>query len=718
MENLPSIPPRDPGFQLAAPVDINATAVPATKFRVKKFLYFLRKFWWIPLVTLVVALGIAMALFYYSPPEFTSSAYLVQTEKLQLPEGASFTEDADSYFGTMVAVLKSSNLRDMAIARMKAANPNSIALDKDGNPLPVELDISQSPGSTVFGIDATSANPAYTPAYLDALVDSYLDFKKNVRLNLSDATIASISAQIARLGQDMKSDQETLAQYEQSNNFVVLEQEDQVGSAYLAKLKTDLADYQLQSNLLVAVALEKSEAPVLGSTNLANPLFTQVMGDGSSSSPNSPAASSEDEFQQLESLESQRAELSKYLRPQHPKIVKLDEEITNAENLISFYRRQNQQDMATTRQALQIRISKTQQAVSNWEARLNYDNARISQANSLKDNITRNQSMFDRLTSLMDNVDITRNLDQDTLTVLQHASPAERSYSQLKADIGKACFGGLAAGLGIVFLIAVRDDRFTSMVEVTERIGDSVVGQVPEMPQLRRGDSPLAVMANGDDHHMYVESYRNLRSALLYLNVDGVRPKVLLITSAVPNEGKTTIASNLSCAMALGGARVLLVDGDLRKGRLHDLLGLQARPGLTEALLDQADPDKFIQASPMPNLFFLACGTRPKNPGDLFLSNNFDKMLATLRERFDYVIIDSSPVFAADDSTTLAPKTDGTLFVVRSRFSRSGIVKEALDLLYQRQATVLGLILNGTDASNRSYHYYKYSEYHSSPKTA
>jgi capsular exopolysaccharide synthesis family protein len=177
--------------------------------------------------------------------------------------------------------------------------------------------------------------------------------------------------------------------------------------------------------------------------------------------------------------------------------------------------------------------------------------------------------------------------------------------------------------------------------------------------------------------------------------------------------------------MALGGSNVLLIDGDLRRGRLHDMFGLQSKPGVAEMLLQPLPPpeeldkfiDKFIQQGPKPNLSFIARGSGQQNPGDLFLTNAFDAILARLRDRYDYVVIDSSPVFAADDSTTLAPKVDGTLFVVRSRFSRSSIVKEALDLLHQRQATVLGLILNRTDASDRSYHYYKYSEYHTADKT-
>ncbi len=708
MNQLPSIPPRDPGFQLGAPMDISATATPAPKFRVKKYLHILRKFWWIPLVTLILALGAAVAEFKSEPPEFVATASMWQTEKLNLGSGAEFAEDQQTYFGTLTAVLQSGTLRDLALQRLAAAGTNNIAVDKNGNPIDVEISVSQAPGSEVFEVQGISLNSVFTPIYLNALIDSYLDYKRTARKDISDVTLNSISDQLARLGEDMKSDQAILTQYEESNNIVVLEQDNQVGGTYLATLRTELADYQLQSNVLSAVALEKGNSFSYETTNVANSLFEQVAGNQTASSP---VSQSEMEFQQIETLKFQRAKLGRYLRPDHPKIVDLDKQIAEAQNLLDVYKTQNQQDLATARQALQIRMDGVENAIAYWEGRVNFDSARIAEAEDLKANITRNQSMFDELTTLMNSVDITKNIDQDPLAILQRASGSTHSYAKLKSNIQMASFGGLALGLGIVFLIAWRDDRFSSVVEVNERVGDSVVGQVPEIPELRHG-APAGLLANGSDQHMYVESYRSLRSALLYFAVDGVRPKVLLITSAVPDEGKSTIASNLSCAMALGGSRVLLIDADLRKGALHEVMGLKGKPGLADLLLQPGDLDKIIQSSPMPNLSFLARGSGQRNPGDLFVSRAFDSILAKVREQYDYVIIDTSPVFAADDATTLAPKADGTLFVVRSRFSRSGIVKEALDLLYQRQAAVLGLILNRTDANDRSYHYYKYSEYH------
>ena len=162
----------------------------------------------------------------------------------------------------------------------------------------------------------------------------------------------------------------------------------------------------------------------------------------------------------------------------------------------------------------------------------------------------------------------------------------------------------------------------------------------------------------------------------------------------------------------------MLVDGDLRKGVLHQLLGLQREPGLAELLRQPGDLEKVIQKDSLLNFSFISSGTVSSNSGDLFLGPAFDELLARLRQQFDYVLIDSSPVFAADDATTLAPKVDGTLFVVRSRYSSARPVREALDLLYQRQAKVLGVVFNQADASARSYYAYKYADYEGIAKTA
>jgi capsular exopolysaccharide synthesis family protein len=725
MKNLTPIPPSDPGFQLMEPM-AGSPAPSAPKFRPQKFLFFLRKFWWIPVITMMLGFGIAITKFFRTPPIFVSSGNMYESPRLQLPGGAGFSDDSgssserDTYLGTQTELLRDPALRQLTLNRLETFATNTGTLyrdgkDKDGNWIPVDIQVYSSVKSTIYQIEARSGNPAFTSVYLEALMQTYLEYRKNKRSEVSEGTLSSISEIVQRLERDMKTGQEALNEYEQSNNFAVLQEESTVEASYLIKLKTELSDYQLEMQLLEARALE-ADSGLPGATNDSDTLFDSLR---SSVSAVSSTSSRMDAEQQIELLKADRERLSKYLLPKHPKMVKLDEQIAHAQKMIDVYSQQNHEQIAAARQALQIKIDSVQQFITEWEAKVADANKRIATADGLKQDVLRNQGMYDRLTSLLQNVDISRDIDQDTLTILDHASPSTRSYAEAKSMLIHYTIISLGLGLGIIFLMAVRDDRFTSVVEVTERFGDSVVGQVPDIPEFSEAE-PLALLEGNDDRHMYAESYRNLRSALLYLAVDGQRPKVVLITSAVPNEGKSTVATNLARALALGGSKVLLVDADLRKGYIHERLKLQSKPGLSDLLRQPDDAGKYIQATDLAGFSFLSRGGITRNPGDLFLSPAFDQILARFREQYDYVLIDSCPVFAADDTSNIAPKADGTLFVVRSRFSHARVVREALELLFQRQARVLGLILNRADSGARSNYYYKYGEYYSTntPKDA
>ncbi|HEY4415703.1 MAG TPA: polysaccharide biosynthesis tyrosine autokinase [Verrucomicrobiae bacterium] len=681
-------------------------AAPPSKFKLQKLLFFLRKFWWIPVITLTLSLGAGVTIFYFTPPTFVAEGSLWETEKMQLPGGAAYTEDRDNYLGTQEQLIKSHMLHELTLTRMRSTQTNNIINGEDGQPLPVDIQVFDSPKSSVYTIEARSRNPVFTTDYLNALMNQYLEYRKNSRKEVSGDTLSSIAEQVGKVERDLKADQAVLADYERTNNFAVLQQESTVAGAYLSKLKTELSDYQLQMKLLDAAALTQDQtAPRPEATNTTDALYDSLRDSVSTDSGRLEAV------RQIELLKQQRARLSKYLRPQHPKIVKLDEDIARSQKLINVYQQQSHDQIATARQALQIKINSVQSFVKQWETKVEDVSTRLASADSLRQNIARNQSMYDRLTALLQNVDISRNIDQDTLALLESAGPAKRSYKEGRSTITHAGFIGLAIGLGIIFLLALRDDRFASVVDVTERFGDSVVGQVPDMTE-RSGGPPLPLLSHNDDRHMFAESYRNLRSALLYVAVDGHRPKTILITSAVPNEGKSTVATNLARTMALGGSKVLLVDADLRKGHIHERLKLPGKPGLTELLQLSQDAAPFIQSTDIESLMFLPRGSISRNPGDLFLNSAFDELLGKLREQYDYVIVDSSPVFAADDSSTLAPKMDGCLFIVRSRFSNARMVREALEVLFQRQARVLGLVLNRSDAKARSYYAYKYAEYY------
>jgi capsular exopolysaccharide synthesis family protein len=687
---------------------------PAPAFHLQKMLVFLRRLWWVPVITLTLAMIAAVVYLLWLPPTYISTSRLWETEKLRLPEGALFTEDSQTFIGTQTELLRSRSLREMVLTRLRASGTNAIPLEKDGQPLAVLIKVTPVPKSSVFAVEASSSVPAYTQNYLNVLMNEYLEYKKNARSLVSGVTLASISEQVLRLERDLKTDQDALTAFQRTNNLMILQEEGTIAGGYLAKLKTQLSDYQIESQLLEATALEHEKSGP-GNTNSAGSLVDSLRGAGSIST-STAASESLNSYQGVELLKIQRERLSKNLRPKHPKIVKLDADIERGQRILEMYHNQSRDQLATARQALKMRTDSVLAAMKEWEIKVVAANVLIAEAERLKQSVNRAQSLYDRLVNLLQNVDISRNIDQSTLAILEPASPAERSYRQELQPLGLALFGGLFAGLGIIFLVAVRDDRFTSVIEVNEKFGDSIVGQVPDLPVVRR-KLPSPLLEHNDDRHMYAESYRNLRSALLFLPVEGEHPKILLITSALPGEGKSTIAANLALTLAAGGSRVLLVDADLRQGHLHDLLGLRQEPGLVELLRQPADLDKIIQTNSLTNFAFISRGSNVSHPGDLLLGAALDQVLARWRERFDYVLIDTCPVFAADDATTLAPKLDGTLFVVRRRFSGARVVREAIELLNKRQARVLGLVFNRADASAGSYNYYKHAEYYRPAKT-
>ena len=291
----------------------------------QRFFVFLRKYWWVPVLTLLLASGAAIGFMVWTPPVYVSSAAMWETEKLHLSEGALFTEDATTYIGTQIELLKSPRMGQAALERLRASGSNGVPLGKDGLALQVTLNFKEAPKSTVFVITASSADPAFSQNYLDALMSGYLEYKKTVRKLVSGETAASISAQVEALERELKSAQDELTVFQRTNNLAILQEEGTIAGGYLEKLQTDLSDLQLQSQLLQAIAVEqKGDVPAINSSGRdAIDLIKNLGATGPSAANNAQLTP----YQEVELLKIQREKLSKYLRPKHPKIVALDAEI-------------------------------------------------------------------------------------------------------------------------------------------------------------------------------------------------------------------------------------------------------------------------------------------------------------------------------------------------------------------------------------------------------
>jgi capsular exopolysaccharide synthesis family protein len=204
------------------------------------------------------------------------------------------------------------------------------------------------------------------------------------------------------------------------------------------------------------------------------------------------------------------------------------------------------------------------------------------------------------------------------------------------------------------------------------------------------------------------EATRAIRTNLMFMSTDNPI-RALLVASANPGEGKTTVACCLAIAIAHAGHRTLLVDCDLRRPRIHRIFGKDSGAGLTTALLDESALDRVIQATEVPGLFVLPSGPLPPNPADLMHSERFRALIGELRGRFDRIVFDSSPVAPVTDATILSAYVDATLLVVRAFTTKKDAARHALRAILDIGSKTAGVVLNAVDFSK---HEYKYATYY------
>ncbi len=238
----------------------------------------------------------------------------------------------------------------------------------------------------------------------------------------------------------------------------------------------------------------------------------------------------------------------------------------------------------------------------------------------------------------------------------------------------------------------------------------SVEGLLARCPQLSwKPDLSTMLFMNGNDSTKGTEEYRTLRSRLYDLR-ERMTLKTLLVTSALPREGKSFTASNLAQVLARQhGRRVLLIDGDLRGPRLHSMLGASATPGLSDYLQGQDDEFSIMQRGPLENLFFIPSGTEIQDPSELVGNGKLKMLVQRVEPLFDWIVIDSPPAVPVSDASVLARACDGVLMVVRSNSTPSDVARRARQEFPEQ--SLVGVVLNGTNFDDSSYTRYYYETY-------
>jgi len=304
-----------------------------------------------------------------------------------------------------------------------------------------------------------------------------------------------------------------------------------------------------------------------------------------------------------------------------------------------------------------------------------------------------------------------------SVRIIDRAQRASQTRPNVRNSLAVGLVLALAAALGSVWAAEQLDTSLHGQHEL-ERRGYTVLGSIPKLLTAgkswrgrREEDVRSHLITHTDVESSGAEAFRILRTALGFASAE--RPlRTIVVTSPGPSEGKSTVSVNLASVLAQAGARVLLIDADLRHPMLHNVFRRRKKPGLSDLIISQSGEDQAIFSAGIDGLFCLPCGTIPPSPADLFTLNSARALFKRLAETYDYVVIDTPPVLVAADSPIIAALADTTIMVVRAGRTAREALQHAYASLISGGAHLSGLVLNDISRSGRYgryyYYYYKY----------
>ena len=670
----------------------------------------IRKQWWI--LALTVGLGLAWKGWFL----FNQPNYFESMSELSVPEEVNGLEEKrlfrmefyEEYVGNTMRTLQSPEVAEAARRRVDLEMPNVVS---DVTITPVNI-----PRTMIFSVAGRGTNPDYTRRFVDAMVEEFIAYRKALRKGAVHETSGDLQGELDAVRKELTTRKTEFQSFVEKNGMEAWKEQATGANAFLSGLKAQQA--QLQHDLLRLQNLKPDQLLLspqpLNLGNAASPGISPT--PEKSSKPDSGFGGNELYSQYLQTsrlLVQKQADLEErntVWKPKHPKLKSLEREVDAIQRQIAVIKKQTAEAMASQVESIKNDLKSLEASIATSTEKMNEASQKDNEYSRLESEISRLKKQEEQLVADLRKVEAKTGLDAGLPTIKRHATPA----MPVPRGTVKHLLLGLLAGLGsgglILFLMSRSDDRLASSTEIIEHFSEPILGQIPDVSDSRDGRG-LPLLDPEDERYTYAEAFRSLRSSLIFMP-NQTELKTLIVTSAIPNEGKSTVASNLAVTMAASGAKVLLVDADLRRGDIAELFHLEARMGLTNILRGEARWIDTIHSTKYPSLSIITRGPVTNQSGELLLRPMMLSILDEFKEAYDLVIFNTAPILATDDTPTLAPNFDGSLMVVRAGFTSAHLTKNALDALYQRQVNVLGLILNAIDAEMPDYHYYRYPKYY------
>lgn len=689
---------------------------------VKQYFHIVVKRIWLVALCFVIALTAMVVLLVRQVPVYSCRATLLLSRGLPVPLilRQAEAEPLGDYIETQQMIINSGLL--LSRARERLGRPSA----EYGKV--VNIAVYQVSKTAFMAIQVSSHDPVLGAEMANALAEEYVDFKAEERMDTSQATVISLTQQANRLHEELKKAEERALAFARENSIIAIKERGNIAASHLANLSARAAEYRTERMFLEAqqpLLAQASDEAVLAAltplpvwlaglrqSSIAALAGATNMAPGGVAGPSEmmdygvlPQASWEGLKRQKAVLESRLVEYRKRYREAHPLVretlrsLQENEQALNVE--LQFAMRQHYSQL----ESLSIKEQASRRVEQEWEEQALEVSRKAQEYFSIQRNIERLQNLYDVIFNRLKEIDISVGIEPETVRIMERAQPSSNPVAPRKIQsIFVAALLGLGIGLALVFGLEYIDDSLRYPDEVTQTLGLPFFGLIPAA-NWDPDDLRTHLLVNIDQKSGLAEAYRNIRSAVLFSGAEE-RIRTIAVTSAVPKEGKTTTCLNLAVSLAQAGSKVLVIDGDLRRGELHKFFGLEGGRGFSDMLVGQAKPDAVIQRTGIPNLDLVATGPFPPNPAEVVLRPELKVFMEYARRTYDRIVVDCPPVMAVSEAAIMASFMDGVIMVVWAGQTSRKLCQLAVQLLRERGANLLGCVLNNLDFERVGYYYY------------
>ena len=553
------------------------------------------------------------------------------------------------------------------------------------------LSISPIRNSRLVDVRFASPDPALSAKAANALAKAYIEQNLEFKFMSSKEASDWLGQRLGEQKKNVETSEQALQRYREQTDSVSLEDKQNIVVQKLADLngavtraKTERIQKETVYNQVRALQSDRAALDTFPAI-LSNTFIQQQKGE-------------------LADLQRQQAQLSDKLGPRHPDMVKIGLAIKTAEAKIQTEISKVIQSTRNEYQAAQTQEQSLVNALEQQKRDALALNRKGIDYGTLQRDAASNRQIFDSLMQRTKETGISSELKTSNIRVIDAAEiPRGPASPNIPINLMLGLFGGTTLALGLTFFFEYLDSRIKSPEEVKAHLGLSFIGMVPALFEKDLKDPLMsnAVPAN------FAEAFRAIRSNVLFSSADE-GSKVLVVTSSAPGEGKTLVATNLAVALAQANQRVLVVDADMRKPRVHSVFQHAQEPGLSNVLVGNSKVSEAVRNTKVPGLWAMPAGVLPPNPSELLGSKRFKEFIATLGQHFDWVIIDSPPVMAVTDSSIVAHVATGVVFVIGSDQTSRHTAQRSLEQLRNANAKMIGAILNRVDLAHHGYYYSQY----------